>query len=114
MQLSLIDEVPEFTKTFFLDVFAESILDFKKDKFHLYTIDGQLVPAKLKVSCPNAILKHFPEGTIFKLDARLIRRYNAKPYFVAIHRKNIQRAVEFFEYNLKVQNGFDYVPPTKK
>lgn len=114
MQLSLIDEVPELSKKYFLDIFAETIYDANRNRMRLLTINGQLIPASLKVSCPTRFLCDYPEGTIFKLDARLIRRYNAKPYFVAVNRKSIQRAVEYFEYNLKVQYGFDYVPPTKR
>ncbi|MFT4733431.1 MAG: hypothetical protein ACI9DJ_001442 [Algoriphagus sp.] len=114
MQLSLIDEVPEFSKSFFLDIYAEAILDNSNSKMRLETIDGQQVPGDLKVSCPNAYYSKFPEGTIYKLDTRLVRKEGKKPYFIAMNRKNVQRAMEFFEYNLKVQNGLDYIPPTKK
>lgn len=113
MQLSLVDEVPELSKKFFLDVFAEVILE-GRNKFKLETIDGQQVPHSLKVSCPKNIISKYPEGTIYKLDTRLIRKKGKKPYFVAVNRKNVRRAIEFFEYNLKVQNGFDYTPPTKR
>jgi hypothetical protein len=80
----------------------------------LSTINGQQVPCDIKVSCPSKLVSHYPEGTIFKLDARLIRRGDGKlPYFIAINRSHLQRALEFFDYNLKVQNGFDYVFPRK-
>ncbi len=115
MQLSLVDEVPELNKIFFLDVFAESYFDAGKKRMRLSTINGQNVPFALKVSCPAKLVGHYPEGTIFKLDARLIRRGDGRnPYFVAVNRANMQRALEFFDYNLKVQNGFDYVIPRKK
>ena len=109
MQLSLVDEVPELNKIFFLDVFAESYFDSSRKRMRLATINGQNIPRDLKVSCPAKLVAHYPEGTIFKLDARLIRRGNGcHPYFVAINRNNVQRALEFFDYNLKVQNGFGY------
>ncbi len=114
MQLSLIDLVPEVNKSFFLDVFAEAVLDSNKAQMCLETIDGQQVPGDLKVSIPKKQISRFPEGTIYKLDTRLVRRDGKKPYFIAVNRKNVRRAMEFFEYNLKVQNGFDYKPPTKK
>lgn len=114
MQLSLVDEVPELNKIFFLDIFAESFFDSGRKRMRLATIKGQQLPPEIVVSCPTKLIGLYPEGTIFKLDARLVRREGKKPYFVAIHRNNLQRAVEYFEYNLKVQNGFDYVPPTKK
>ena len=110
MQLSLVDEVPELNKIFFLDVFAESFFDSGKKRMRLNTINGQKVPCNLKVSCPSKLLAHYPEGTIFKLDARLVRRGEEKhPYFIAVNRSNMQRALEFFDYNLKVQNDFDFV-----
>jgi hypothetical protein len=115
MQLSLVDEVPELNKIFFLDVFAESYFDSGKKRMRLNTINGQKVPCNLKVSCPAKLVSHYPEGTIFKLDARLVRRVNGtQPYFVAVNRSNLQRALEFFDYNLKVQNGFDYHLPKNK
>ncbi len=115
MQLSLVDEVPELNKIFFLDVFAESFFDLGKKRMRLHTFHGQKVPCNLKVSCPSKLVALYPEGTIFKLDARLVRRGDGlHPYFVAINRSNMQRALEFFEYNLKVQNGFDFVLPKKK
>ena len=110
MQLSLLDEVPELNKIFFLDVFAESYYDNSRKRMRLNTINGQQVPCDIKVSCPSKLVAPYPEGTIFKLDARLVRRgQNKHPYFIAINRNNLQRALEFFDYNLKVQNGFDYI-----
>lgn len=115
MQLSLVDEVPELNKIFFLDLFAESYFDSGRKRMRLNTINGQSIPRDLKVSCPSKLVAHYPEGTIFKLDARLIRRGDGShPYFVAVNRSNLQRALEFFDYNLKVQNGFDYEFPKKK
>ncbi|WP_229239001.1 hypothetical protein [Emticicia sp. C21] len=115
MQLSLLDEVPELNKVFFLDVFAESYFDTGKKRMRLSTINGQQIPCDLKVSCPSRLVSNYPEGTIFKLDARLVRRGEGKtPYFIAINRNNLQRALEYFDYNLKVQNGFDYVYPIKR
>lgn len=109
MQLSLVDEVPELNKIFFLDVFAKSFFDSGRKRMRLNTINGQSVPQDLKVSCPSKLVANYPEGTIFKLDARLIRRGNgSNPYFVAVNRSNLQRAIEFFELNLKVQNGLNY------
>jgi hypothetical protein len=108
MQLSLIDEIPEFKKSFFLDVFAEALYDVKSDKMKLKTIEGQQVPDNLKVSIPSKFIKRYPEGTIYKMDTKLIRKSGKKPYFVAIKAKEVERAVEYFDYNLKVQYGFDY------
>jgi hypothetical protein len=100
--------VPEFKKTFFLDVYAEALYDLKSDKMKLLTIEGQQVPVKLKVSIPSKFIKRYPEGTIYKVDTKLIQKRGKKPYFVAIKARQVERAVEYFDYNLKVQYGFDY------
>jgi hypothetical protein len=115
IQLSLVDEVPELNKIFFLDIFAESYFDIHKKRMRLNTINGQKVPCDLKINCPAKLVANYPEGTIFKLDARLVRRNNGRhPYFIAINRKTMQRALEFFDYNLKVQTGFDCIFHKKK
>ncbi len=108
MQLSLIDEIPELTKTYFLDVFAEALYDVKADKMKLKTINGQQVPVDLKVSIPSKFITKYPEGTIYKVDTKLINKKGKSPYFVAKNAKKVERAIEFFDYNLKVQYGFDY------
>ncbi len=106
MQLSLVDEFPEFNKIYFLDIFVESYFDEKLKKLRLHTIDGQNIPLEINVSCRANMIKNFPKGTVFKLDARLIRRYNQKkPYFIALRQRNIQRAIEFFDYKLKIQKS---------
>ena len=107
MQLSLIDEMPEFNKSFFLDVYAEASYDMAKDKMRLKTIDGQDVPEDLSISINSRFISKHPEGTIYKLDTRLINSKNKKPYFVALKSKSVQRAIEFFDYNLKVQYGYN-------
>lgn len=107
MQLSLIDEVPEFTKSYFLDVYAEALYDSGKDKMRLKTINGQQVPEDLKISIASKFISNYPEGTIYKLDTKLINKDGKKPYFIAVKAKGVQRAIEFFDYNLKVQYGFD-------
>jgi hypothetical protein len=108
MQLSLIDQLPEFNKKFFLDVYAEALYDLKSEKMKLKTITGQQAPVDIKVSIPSKFLSKYPEGTIYKIDTKLINNNGRKPYFVAMKSKSVERAIEFFDYNLKVQYGFDY------
>lgn len=107
MQLSL-SEILEPEKKFLLDIFAELYYDEEKEKYKLNSIKGHNFPADIQVKCPQKYIKGFADGTIFKLDIRIIKRQGKKMYFSAINRKNIQRALEFFDYNLKVQNGFDF------
>ena len=105
MQLSLIDQVPEFNKAYFLDVYAEALYD--SGKMRLKTINGQQVPKDLSVSIASKFISRYPEGTIYKLDTRLVKKGRKKPYFVALRGKRVERAIEFFDYNLKVQYGFN-------
>ncbi|WP_247235093.1 hypothetical protein [Telluribacter sp. SYSU D00476] len=105
MQLSLVDHLPEFDKRIFLDVFAKMTLDPRTRLPVLKTIEGQYVPCELKVRCDRKVITCFPEGTIYKLDARLVQHKGRKPYFTAIRSKSIQRALEFFEHNLQLQKG---------
>lgn len=105
MQLSLIDEIPEFNKAYFLDVYAEALYD--SGKMRLKTINGQQVPEDLSVSIASKFISQYPEGTIYKLDTKLVKKGGKKPYFVALKGKFVERAIEFFDYNLKVQYGFD-------
>ena len=108
MQLSFIEQVPEFTKKYFLDVFAAAILDVKSNKMKLKTISGQQVPEDFKISIPSRYIAKYPEGTIVKIDTKLVRKDGKKPYFIALNGKKAERAIEFFDYNLKVQYGFDF------
>lgn len=107
MQLSFLEEIPEVNKKYFLDIYAEALYDNKSEKMKLITIDGQTIPEAISVSIPSKFIAKYPEGTIYKLDTRLIKKDGKKPYFLAVKQKSIQRAIEFFDYNLKVQYGFN-------
>ena len=110
MQLSLIELFPEFNRSLFLDVFAKMCLDPRTKRPTLRTLAGQRVPAELKVRCLRKSIDLFPEGTVYKLDVRLVDLKAKKPYFSAIENQRIQRAVEFYEHNLRLQNGFPSSP----
>ena len=105
MQLSLVSELPELEKKVFLDIYASVYFDTRRNRPRLKTIDGQRIPCDLKVGCPLKIISDFPEGTIYKLDARLVQKNGRRPYFLTINKNKVQRAVEFFDHNLQVQKG---------
>ncbi len=105
MQLSLISEMPELEKKVFLDVFAKVYFDRRLRRPRLKTIDGQTIPADLTIGCATRILSQFPEGTIYKLDVRLIQKNGRQPYFLTLNHRKVQRAIEFFEHNLQLQCG---------
>ncbi|MBO9639091.1 MAG: hypothetical protein J7576_13045 [Siphonobacter aquaeclarae] len=102
MQLSLI---PEDEPRFFLDLYARVVFDSRRNRFRLRTIDNQRVPGNIAVRCPSRIFCHFPEGTIYKLDARLVQTSGKLPYLVAVRQRNIQRALEFFDHNVQLQKA---------
>lgn len=105
MQLSLIEQFPEIKKCLFLDVFAKMIIDSRTQKPSLITMEGQRVPSNYKIRCLRKVIGTYPEGTVYKLDVRLVDVKKRKPYFSAVRNGSIQRALEFFDYNLKIQNG---------
>lgn len=105
MQLSLVSELPELEKKVFLDIYATVYFDTRRNRPRLKTIDGQRIPCDLKVGCPLKIISDFPEGTIYKLDARLVQKNGRRPYFLTINKNKVQRAIEFFDHNLQVQKG---------
>jgi hypothetical protein len=105
MQLSLVSELPELEKKVFLDIYASVYFDTRRNRPRLKTIDGQRIPCDLKVGCPIKIISEFPEGTIYKLDARLVQKNGRRPYFLTINKNKVQRAIEFFDHNLQVQKG---------
>ncbi|MFY7889618.1 MAG: hypothetical protein ACOVOW_11940 [Spirosomataceae bacterium] len=105
MQLSLLSDILGNEKTYFLDVFAQVYFDNVRKRPRLKTIDGQHIPSELKVACPKNVITGFPEGTIYKLDVRLIQKNGCQPYFITVSKKRVQRAIEFFEYNVSLQKG---------
>ncbi len=105
MQLSLIEQFPEVKKCLFLDVFAKMSIDPRTKRPVLITLEGQRVPADFRIRCQKKAISIFPEGTVYKLDVRLIDIKNRKPYFSAVRNRGILRAIEFFDHNLKVQKG---------
>lgn len=109
MQLSLVSELPELEKKVFLDIYASVYFDTRRNRPRLKTIDGQRIPCDLKVGCPLKIISDFPEGTIYKLDARLVQKNGRRPYFLTINKNKVQRAIEFFDHNLQVQKGLKLV-----
>jgi hypothetical protein len=114
MQLSLISDMPELEKKVFLDIYATVYFDTRRNRPRLKTIDGQRIPCDLKVGCPLKIISNFPEGTIYKLDARLVQKNGRRPYFLTINKNKVQRAIEFFEHNLQVQKGLKLEQKAKK
>ncbi|PMD98825.1 hypothetical protein BWI97_03150 [Siphonobacter sp. BAB-5405] len=102
MQLSFL---PADERRFFIDLFAQVVFDSRRNRPRLKTITNQRVPGDLSVRCPLRLLRQFPEGTIYKLDARLVQTPGKQPYLVAVNQRTLHRALEFYDHNLTVQNG---------
>lgn len=82
-----------------LDVYAQSVKIGSKVRIKALTHQG------LFVECSRTLRDHYPIGTIFKLDARLVTPTNKKPYLVALQQQHLERAIEFFNYNISLQQG---------
>ncbi len=106
MQLSLVEQFPELNRSLFLDVFAKMSIDPRTRTPTLKTLGGQRVPGELKIRCQRRAIGQFPEGTVYKLDVRLVDLKKGKPYFCAVQNRRIQRAIEFFDHNVRIQRGF--------
>ncbi len=106
MQLSLVEQLPELNKSLFLDVFAKMSIDPRTRTPTLRTLCGQRVPGELKIRCLRSSISQFPEGTVYKLDVRLVNFKKGKPYFSAVENRRIQRAIEFFDHNVRIQRGY--------
>ncbi|MEA5457408.1 hypothetical protein VB796_00055 [Arcicella sp. LKC2W] len=114
MQLSLVSEMPELEKKIFLDIYAKVYFDTRRNRPRLKTLEGQTIPCDLKIGCPAKMISEFPEGTIYKLDARLIQKNGRRPYFLTINKNKVQRAIEFFDHNLQIQKGLKLEQKAKK
>lgn len=105
MQLTLFESSGEYKPQVFLDVYAKMLREGKSKHLVLKAIEGQTAPSRLKIRCFKKALTQFPEGTIYKLDVKLVRTRKNSPYLTAVNNRNILRAVEFFEYNVKIQKS---------
>ncbi|MFY7829329.1 MAG: hypothetical protein ACOVQ4_19520 [Flectobacillus sp.] len=97
MRYSLFNEQP----TWYLDIFAESIME--KGRLRLRPLEGQPADSALRIECSRKLRQKYGVGTVFKLDVRLVRPHNKKPYLVCRNRKDLNRALEYFERNKSIQ-----------
>lgn len=93
------------TDDFYPDVFICSCWDEKKKRIRIKPLANQAVSDELFVCCPHKARKLFPEGTIFKLDLRLAYGKKGNKYLRARAGNRMQRAIEYFDYNLQLQKA---------
>jgi hypothetical protein len=98
-QFSIFDIIPEVEKKVFLDIFAISFFDANRKRLRLQTLEWPEVPQNLKIGCRIKHLGIYPEGTIYKLDAKLVKNKKGYHYLSAITKNPIQPAIEFFKHN---------------
>jgi hypothetical protein len=103
-QFSIFDVIPEVEKKVFLDIYGISFYDTTRKRLRLQTLDWPDVPKNLKIGCTLKPLEKFPEGTIYKLDAKIIRNKRGYHYLSAMRRNTIQPAIEFFVHNKSLLN----------
>lgn len=104
-QLSIFNIIPEVEKKVFLDIYGISFFDNSRKRLRLITLEWPEIPKNLKIGCSVKYLNQFPEGTIFKMDARLIRNKRGWVYMLAIKKNSIAPALEFFAHNLSLQKA---------
>ena len=103
-QLSIFNVIPEVEKRIFLDIYGYTFFDKHRKRLRLQTLDWPDVPKNLKIGCTLKYLDKFPEGTIYKMDAKLIRHKRGYNYLSALRRSSIQPAIEFFVHNKALLN----------
>lgn len=85
----------------YLDVYLVSVKI--GNKVRLKPLEGQVIPNSYFVDCSRTLRKQYPIGTIYQSDVRLVQPKNRKPYLQAIHRNNLERAIDFLEHNIILQ-----------
>jgi hypothetical protein len=98
-QFSIFDIIPEVEKKVFLDIYGIAFYDSARKRLRLKTLEWPEIPQNLNIGCRIKHLSSFPEGTIYKLDAKLIRNKKGYVYLSAITKQPILPAIEFFKYN---------------
>jgi hypothetical protein len=98
-QLSIFSIITEVEKKVFLDIYGVSFYDTHRKRLRLQTLDWPEVPANLKIGCRLKHLGIFPEGTIYKIDAKLVKNKKGYKYLSAITKQPILPAIEFFRHN---------------
>jgi hypothetical protein len=79
-----------------LDIFIQSVK--VGSRIRLTPIEGQQVQNYF-VECSRKLRAKYPVGTIFKVDCRLVRPSNRKPYLMVLHRNGLEQALEFYDHN---------------
>jgi hypothetical protein len=98
-QISIFSVIPEIKKEYFLDIYGISYFSKKTKKLRLITLDWEQVPKNLHIGIGHEFLAKFPEGIIFKLDARLVVTKKNRKYLSAIRRMSILPAIDFYVHN---------------
>jgi hypothetical protein len=103
-QISLFEFIPDVKKRVYLDLFGMSYYDNKTKKIRLCTLKNwENTPQDINISIAQKTLLTYPIGTIFKMDAKLIKHKTGKHYLSALKRKTILPAIEFFTHNINLK-----------
>ncbi len=98
-QLSIFNIIPEVEKKIFLDIYGISFYDNARKTLRLKTLEWPEVPQNLKIGCRLKTLSLFPEGTIYKIDAKIVRNKKGYIYLSAIRKNPLLPSLEFFKHN---------------
>jgi len=85
-------------------VFAISVLEGKRMRLKVLSISSQKEIGGLYVRCNKKLREAFPQGTVYRFRADLLEGKKGIR-FLSSKKKYFERAIEFFEHNLRVQIG---------
>ncbi len=90
-------------------VFAVSVKESKAMRLKVLPIDSQKEIGGLYVRCNKNLRDAFPQGTVYRFRADLLEGKKGIR-FLSSKKKYFERAIEFFEHNLRVQMGSFFEP----
>jgi hypothetical protein len=87
------------------DVYVNVLIQSVKvgSRLRMVTMNGQSIPPGLYVSCSKSLRDHYPVGSIFQLDCRIVRSHNRKPFVRPLRYQHVALSLDFFEHNRKLQ-----------
>ncbi len=73
------------------------------NRIRLRPLQGQNVSHTYFIECSRRERIKYPVGTIFELDCILVQPKNRSAYLRTIHRNGLQKSLDFFDYNQRLQ-----------
>lgn len=87
------------------DIYFDVLVQSVKigSRLRMITMPDQNIPQGLFVRCSKSLRNHYPIGSIFQLDCRIIRSTNRKPFIRPLRYHHVALSLDFFEHNRNLQ-----------